>query len=188
MATFPASNKVDDSFVEGKGGQWNRHPGRHFQAQLLDQRSFVRTLRLEHKRAERSNNRFGLLVVEGGAPLQGGSGAKSLANIVAAISNSTRETDTLGWYEQGTKLGVVFTEIASSDITAVSRIVDRITRALRLVLSAREFENLKLTFGTFSAAPSDQSPPPKPELVVHPSSSELSSNSGSASLQLRHAT
>src|SRR5262249_14991236 len=136
MATFPAINKVDDSIADVRERRWNPRSNRHFEAQLLDQRSFVRILRLEHKRAERSNNRFGLLVLDLGAVFQARARVKSLANIVLAISNSTRETDTLGWYEQGTKLGVVFAEIATSDITAVGKIVNRITRALQLVLSA----------------------------------------------------
>lgn len=185
MATFSAINKVDESVA----GNWERRrsprASRHFEAEVLDPLSFIRVLRLEHKRAERSNNKFVLMVLDASERFHAAGGSRVLASIVSAISNSTRETDTLGWHEEGRKLGIVFTDIAATDNTAISKIVERITRGLQQAVSSEEFRNLKLTFAAFPASPASESLPPKSDLVPRPDTPERSTN---ASLQLRHAT
>src|SRR5713101_9659364 len=64
---------------------------------LLPQPLFIRALRLERKRAERSRKPFVLMLLDLPAPLRNGKGGGNLLNkTVPAILSSIRETDIAG--------------------------------------------------------------------------------------------
>ncbi len=149
MATSPATKHVEWSST----GKRTRHrfshlPARH-EGEVVEETFFIRMLRLERKRTERSGKPFMLMLLDGEELFQANSGAETLAHIVAAISGSTRETDTLGWYEQGAKLAVLFAEIDTADGAALGKVVERVTLALRQHLSAEQFKALKISFRVF---------------------------------------
>src|SRR5690348_561734 len=83
---------------------------------------FLQLLRLEWNRANRSRRRFALVLLE-----PGNQGLLSgLSKVLRALSDCTRETDVVGWYKDGSVIGVLFTEIGVVD-----------DRTLRSVLFAK---------------------------------------------------
>ena len=38
-----------------------------------------------------------------------------MANLLAAIAQSTRDTDLKGWYKEGSIIGVIFTEVGGAE-------------------------------------------------------------------------
>jgi lipopolysaccharide/colanic/teichoic acid biosynthesis glycosyltransferase len=70
-------------------------------------------------------------------------------DLAAAIERSTRETDCLGWYEQNKTLGVVLTEIGEANEAKVTRLAQKISRAMQEAVGVQELENLRLTVRLF---------------------------------------
>src|SRR5262245_43122716 len=83
--------------------------------QVFDEKTFLRMLYLERKRAERSSRRFVLMLLETESLLKAGHNPAFLQRIVQALANSIRETDIKGWYEDGSIIGIIFTEIGDAD-------------------------------------------------------------------------
>src|SRR5215469_8580280 len=99
--------------------------------EVLDERAFSKMLYLERKRAERSNNRFVLMLLESATLLKSGSEESVAVKILSAVSQSTRETDVKGWHKDGNSIGVIFTEIGAAEGRAVTAaLLSRITDAL----------------------------------------------------------
>src|SRR5947209_10348414 len=107
---------------------------------ILDESQFLHLLRLERKRAERSTKPFMLLLI-GGVQLFPGSNQRLISQITSSLVSSARETDTLGWYQDGSSLGVIFTEIGS-DRSNTPVIIAKITAALQQTLTVEEFKAL----------------------------------------------
>lgn len=115
-------------------------------AYILDEFHFVRMLRIERKRTERSGDPFMLMLLSG-PELFRSSGI--LNDIVRAVAGSTRETDTLGWYETGSVLGILFTELGTTEQTAIERIVSKVSSALLENVELTDPDQLKLTYHVF---------------------------------------
>jgi len=87
---------------------------------------FLRRIAQEHRRAERSRQRFVLVLIQGFAALPA-----ETAAITAPIASAIREIDTWGWYESQATLGILFTELGGADSeNARETIVDKIQLAL----------------------------------------------------------
>ena len=83
-------------------------PGRE---ELIAETTFHALLTHERRRAERSRKPFVLMLLEL-HPLHAKSvGASFSERVVSAISGATRETDLIGWYEEGRILAVIFAEL-----------------------------------------------------------------------------
>ncbi len=65
----------------------------------ISEATFVRMLRLERRRTERSGRQFMLVLI---SCEDFNSDGSLLDHSVAALSSVTRETDILGWYQTGT--------------------------------------------------------------------------------------
>src|SRR6185312_15874972 len=101
---------------------------------FLTRDAFVRRLHLEQKRTERSRRPFVLMLLESatlfGTDPKRGPGQQ----IRSVLSSATRETDIKGWQEEGKTLGVIFTELGSTDAASVGQLLDA---KLRVLLSDR---------------------------------------------------
>ena len=115
-------------------------------AYILDEFHFVRMLRVERNRTERSGKPFMLMLLSGPELFQG-SGV--LNDIVGAVAGATRETDTLGWYESGSVLGILFTELGTAERSAIERIVAKVSSALLEKVDITDSDQLKLTYHVF---------------------------------------
>jgi exopolysaccharide biosynthesis polyprenyl glycosylphosphotransferase len=78
---------------------------------VLQEEMFHALLSRECRRAERSRKPFVLILLDSRAVHKKGNGANFLKRIMSLVSDATRETDIIGWYEEGLILGVIFTEI-----------------------------------------------------------------------------
>jgi lipopolysaccharide/colanic/teichoic acid biosynthesis glycosyltransferase len=105
-------------------------------------------LRLERRRTERSGKQF-MLVLISSEDFLAETGGMLINDVVAAISSSTRETDILGWYEQGVRLGLLMTEIGQADAATIKTIIQKISLAVQNAVSPEKYCRLTLMFRVF---------------------------------------
>jgi hypothetical protein len=99
--------------------------------ELVSQEDFRKVLSIEEKRADRSERRFVLMLVHVREILQT-AGEQAIQEIAEALSTSTRETDFCGWYNQGSVVGVICTEIGTGEVSSVlGALHSKVTGALR---------------------------------------------------------
>jgi lipopolysaccharide/colanic/teichoic acid biosynthesis glycosyltransferase len=134
---------------------------------VLNEQEFRRMISLERKRSERSRKPFLLMLLDFGASLPSPRSKKVLADILGALTHSVRETDTAGWYDDHSTVGIMFTEIGPDDHEAnVKALVARITEALRAGLTLDQFDRISVAFHVFPDDwdPGDSQRPGNPTL------------------------
>jgi lipopolysaccharide/colanic/teichoic acid biosynthesis glycosyltransferase len=125
---------------------------------MLPQKLFMKLLCLERKRTERSERRFVLMLLDAGNLLKQAK-APVMPNLVSAISQSTRDTDLMGWYTEGAIIGVIFTEIGGNEDKAIVQSLSaKLTGSLRETLSPQEMNEIKLSFHVFPEDWNDSDP------------------------------
>jgi lipopolysaccharide/colanic/teichoic acid biosynthesis glycosyltransferase len=116
---------------------------------FLNQEAFVRRLHLEQKRTERSRRPFVFMLLKSILLKEGGK-HDACHHILSVLSNSIRETDIRGWYENGSSIGLIFTEIGTADCRTIgSALRDKIRLLLESKLSADEVGRIGLSFYVF---------------------------------------
>ncbi len=73
---------------------------------VLNEEAFQRMIAIERKRTERSRKPFLLMLLDAGDHAHS---SKALTSIVPVLLSTTRETDVVGWYKDGSMVGVIFT-------------------------------------------------------------------------------
>jgi lipopolysaccharide/colanic/teichoic acid biosynthesis glycosyltransferase len=148
MATYPNVESTVYKTSRGKSGGLQAVDETPAVIELLDERYFVRMLRLERKRCERSHEPFALMLFE--APeLFEWAPSGVVAGIARAISSCTRETDVFGWYEQGRVLGLIVSQVGSPACSNSSIISTRIGEALQDRLAPELLAGLKMRVRIF---------------------------------------
>ncbi len=109
----------------------------------------MRVLAAEQQRTERSGRSFALMLLEATGPAARTFGTQTTQRILAALSASVRDTDTVGWYETGSIIGVIFTEIGGPAEAVVERLSNKVSGTLRQALGDAEFENSTLAFWVY---------------------------------------
>jgi lipopolysaccharide/colanic/teichoic acid biosynthesis glycosyltransferase len=90
---------------------------------------FQAMLTLERRRAERSGQPFALMLLS--APSLNGSAGKLLQQALHVVAKNSRETDLVGWYQSGSVLGIIFTQI-TPEVASVEQILrTKISAALQ---------------------------------------------------------
>ncbi len=116
---------------------------------VLDEESFRQLITVERRRTERSQKPILLMLLDAGDHSVESNG-KVLANILSALSLSTRNTDITGWYRQSSVIGVLFTEINMDDHgTILSVILSHVSLALRNNLSLEKFNQISIALHVF---------------------------------------
>ena len=122
-------------------------------SELLPEPMFLRALCLERKRAERSGNRFLLMLVEFDQTAENGAADRIRGQAISAVLGRIRETDICGWYAANTILGVIFTELGdakeANEPLALPILRARLTTALDSSLTPEERRRLGLSFHWF---------------------------------------
>jgi lipopolysaccharide/colanic/teichoic acid biosynthesis glycosyltransferase len=127
---------------------------------LLSQGLFARTLFVERKRTERSGRSFVLMLLESTRLLKPEGDRQALREVLLALSRSSRDTDTKGWYKEGSILGVVFTELGA-DIdgrSVANALLTKVTKALTGTLTIGQINEIRLSFHVFPENWDDISP------------------------------
>jgi lipopolysaccharide/colanic/teichoic acid biosynthesis glycosyltransferase len=117
---------------------------------FLEQKPFLRMIQLERMRSERSGRRFVLMLLDTGSLLRTRGKQEVLDNILETLLSSTRVTDIKGWYETGSVIGVIFTELGSAQgRPAAGALLAKITAALGGALSIEQINEIRLSFHVF---------------------------------------
>jgi lipopolysaccharide/colanic/teichoic acid biosynthesis glycosyltransferase len=117
--------------------------------EMLSEALFMRFLRLERKRTERSGRPFVLMLLNPGNLLRQANTNVS-TRLLSAISVSSRETDLKGWYKEGSIIGVIFTEAAGADRQSIiEAISSKLVASLHCSLSTHETNQISITFHVF---------------------------------------
>jgi lipopolysaccharide/colanic/teichoic acid biosynthesis glycosyltransferase len=126
-------------------------------------------LRLERRRTERSGKPF-MLVLMDGSDVSREMRMEVFHRVAAKVSCCTRETDVLGWYERGKKLGLLMTEIGYADTNDLDVIAHKITDAVERALTPEGQSRLKLVFRVYPDSVSDAGSDGagKPDAVLYP--------------------
>jgi hypothetical protein len=113
----------------------------------LPEEDFLRVIWLERKRAERSRKPALLMLIEMETQFPSEQHGEALGTILSALAETTRETDVTGWYKEDRVVGVMFTEIAvEEESSIVATVMERVSEALRVRLSSRQFNQVSITF------------------------------------------
>ena len=117
--------------------------------EVLSEQGFRRRIAIERKRTERSREPFLLMLIEGNRQSLD-SHSKLLNRTLTALTICTRETDVIGWYQDRSSIGVLFTGLSESEkFTERSVIVNRITGSLHEELKEELFRQIHMTFHFF---------------------------------------
>ena len=112
---------------------------------VLSEDTFQKLLHVERKRADRSQRRSVLMLLEHGG--QEAVGYSALTKVLHALPNSIRETDVIGWYKNGWALGVIFTEVGAIDERTVRSVLStKISQVLLSTLGTEQAANIRLLF------------------------------------------
>ena len=115
---------------------------------LISEPAFIRMLRLERRRTERSGRAFMFVLISCEEFRSKGDGIL-LDRVIAALSGATRETDILGWYESGITLGILMTEIEKPNPITVDAITQKIRRTVQNEVAIEEFRSISFQFRLF---------------------------------------
>lgn len=126
---------------------------------FLAEEQFLRMLYLERKRTERSGRRFVLMLMDSGNLLRVRNKQQVFDKVLETLLHSSRETDIKGWYETGSVIGVIFTEIGAAEGRSVSAaLLNKITTALGGSLSIEQINEITLSFHVFPEDWDDHEP------------------------------
>lgn len=117
------------------------------QAEIVAESVFARLIRFERRRTERSGRQFMLVLVRCDL-FRLRSEAVFLNKVVMALTSNTREIDILGWYESGTTLGLLMTEIDGGNLDTIEVIKEKILSGVRRVVGEK-FDLLSFQFRIF---------------------------------------
>jgi lipopolysaccharide/colanic/teichoic acid biosynthesis glycosyltransferase len=118
--------------------------------EILDELSFKRTIAIERKRTERSNEPFLLMLLEAGNPPSPEIDAATLQNMASALLATSRGTDVVGWYKDGATVGLIFTGLAEPDKnTILTTILARVKTTLRDGLLFDQINQVRISFHFF---------------------------------------
>jgi lipopolysaccharide/colanic/teichoic acid biosynthesis glycosyltransferase len=98
---------------------------------FVNEDAFVSMLYLERRRAERTQKRFVLVLLDV-SKVTGGK-ARSIQNLAIKLYDITRETDVIGWYVENNIIGIIGTELGEATPNLIQ---ERFLEKLRVV-----FEN-----------------------------------------------
>jgi lipopolysaccharide/colanic/teichoic acid biosynthesis glycosyltransferase len=117
---------------------------------VLDEKSFQRMISIERKRTERSKEPFLLMLLDAGNRPDSEANGVALEAMAAALLQSSRETDVVGWYKDAMTIGVMFTGLQIGDKNAIlSTIMSRVKTIFNDELVFNQFTQVSLSFHLF---------------------------------------
>lgn len=118
--------------------------------ELFSENAFKRMIALERKRSERSHEPFLLMLVEVTENPDSPTSHKVLDRMISVLMNASRDTDIVGWYRERATLGVMFTELLTSDKNLIlNTILGRVSALVREELDGDEYDRVSISFHFF---------------------------------------
>jgi lipopolysaccharide/colanic/teichoic acid biosynthesis glycosyltransferase len=122
---------------------------------IVSEAVFKSVLFRECRRADRANGAFMLLLVT----IENGNSPGQWRQAISALS-SRRQTDVIGWFEQGRTVGVILPEADASEAPAASRVIeDRVRGELAKRLDAASMARMSIRVHVHSALPQAETEP-----------------------------
>ena len=148
-------------------------PGRE---ELIAETTFHALLTHERRRAERSRKPFVLMLLELHALHAKSVGASFSERVSSAISGATRETDLIGWYEEGRILAVIFAELNVEENVPVAEFLrSKVETVLRNSVGAKAAAKIVITTHIFPESWNQNGTERPADLKLYPDLSENSS-------------
>ncbi len=161
MSPSSRDNGHPDTFALGE----TRHVAHR---EALSESAFQRSIALERKRTERSQKPFLLMLLRADERANGRS-AQLLGSLVNILLEHTREIDIVGWYEEGTAVGVLFTELLASDKASIfNTMLIRVSDILKGRLTFEQFNQITISFHFFPDSWNDDSNQPPANPMFYP--------------------
>ncbi len=149
---------------------------------ILPEDTFHTMLTLERRRAERSGNPFVLMLLDTHAVPKQANGPTFIEDLKTVVCDATRETDLIGWYEEGSVLAVIFTEINLQGENPITEVLhSKVICALREKLDHRLAPKLVITVHLFPENWDHQQSDREADTKLYP---ELSRRSGKRRLSI----
>lgn len=148
-----------------------------FYEELFAQGQFLKLLQLEQLRAERSGRRFVLMLIESKNLLASNDSKNVIRGLLRELRTATRATDVTGWYNDGTTIGTIFTEIGDIDGKLVTKaLLTKVTSVLAESLSIEQINQIQISFHVFPEDwdSDDRSQTSTAALHLHPSLTDSS--------------
>jgi len=159
--TKPAAAQVTEKMTLSYGA------GEH-DVQLLSEDHFRQTLSRERKRSERSRKHLLLMLIDAKGSWTNGERALA-ARVVGALATTIRETDIAGWFETGSVLGVIFTELGSTEVNSAVKIIEaKVKAGLQKTLKASQLSHLFISFYAYPDDWSGKKPGRALDTVLYP--------------------
>jgi lipopolysaccharide/colanic/teichoic acid biosynthesis glycosyltransferase len=136
---------------------------------LLSEDAFVSMLYLERRRAERAQKRFVLVLVDVKRALDDGSKNRTLGKIGVALTNSTRETDILGWYLENNLIGVIGTELGETSPKIIhERLLEKLRAAFQHTVGKEKSSKISVSFHFFPEEHGKSDSNPAANVALYP--------------------
>jgi len=117
---------------------------------ILKEETFHSMLTLERRRAERSRKPFVLMLVDSSVAASNGHRPGLTERLTRIVCGATRETDLIGWHEEGAVLAVIFTEVSLAAENPVTEVLhSKVVAALRENLDSKVASSLHITVHLF---------------------------------------
>jgi exopolysaccharide biosynthesis polyprenyl glycosylphosphotransferase len=162
----------------GTGPKGSAHVG-HLPTErntLLKEETFHAMLTLERRRAERSRKPFVLMLLDSDPIRKNGSSVGFAERLASVVVHATRETDLVGWYENGTILAVIFTEISLEGTSPITEVLhSKVVKALRENLDHKLASKLAITVHLFPESWDEDHPDRVADIKLYPDLSQKAS-------------
>ena len=133
---------------------------------LLNEGSFVSMLYLERRRAERTQKRFVLVLVDISRAL---TYAHAVPRIAAELADATRETDILGWYVENSLIGIIGTELGKASPKLIQeRLLEKLRTAFQKALGENKSASYSVSFHFFPEETGDGNEDHSANIVFYP--------------------
>jgi exopolysaccharide biosynthesis polyprenyl glycosylphosphotransferase len=122
-----------------------------FTRNILPEDVFLGMLCLERKRAERSGDKFTLILLDARPAIDTASAHDVLRRVTKAADKARRDTDIAGWYKDHAVLGIIFTELRDTPEAGTNETLrNKIQRSLATELTAEELDLVHVSLHTFA--------------------------------------
>ena len=136
---------------------------------LLSEDAFVSMLYLERRRAERAQKRFVLVLVDVKRALDDGNKNRTLGKIGVALTNSTRETDILGWYLENNLVGIIGTELGETAPKIIhERLLEKLRSAFQHTVGKEKSSKISVSFHFFPEEYGKSDSDPAANVALYP--------------------
>jgi len=121
-------------------------------AAFFDQAQFRHMLRVERMRTERSKKPFLLLLVDISRLIETTQHAKVISEIKESLNPALREIDIRGWYRKDKIMGVLLTDIVSTDKAFINTMIHKIYDRFCEMLNPGWINKIDISFHIFPEA------------------------------------